>query len=138
MGLTGVVASLLGADVLFTDFEPDALAFAAANHALNLGSTGATMVVDWREPPPDLAAPLVLGADVAYERRFLEPFVSTLSRVVTPGGTALIAEPDRAVAAGVVEMIEARGFSHALHVEEVPVSAATYPIWIHELVAPAG
>lgn len=138
MGLTGVVAGLLGADVLFTDFEPDALAFAAANHALNLGPPGTTMLVDWRDPPPNLTAPLVLGADVAYERRFLEPFVSTLTRMVTPGGTALIAEPDRAVAAGVIEMIEARGFRHDLHVEEVTVGAASYPIWIHELVAPPG
>ncbi len=136
MGLAGVVAATLGADVLFTDFEPDALAFAAANHALNCGSAGDTLLVDWRNPPAGLTASLVLGADVVYEDRFLDPFVATLQTVVKPGGSAFIAEPDRRVATGVLEGIERSGFGRILHMEEVKMGGATYPIWIHELLAP--
>ena len=47
---------------------------------------------------PDLAADLVLAADVLYEHRFLAPFLHTLEQVLRPGGTALVAEPGRAVA----------------------------------------
>ncbi|NND04544.1 MAG: methyltransferase [Acidimicrobiia bacterium] len=136
MGLTGVVAAMLGADVLFTDFESDALQFAAANHELNLGSPGRTRLVDWRHPPGDLAAPLILGADVVYEQRFVEPFIDTLRTCVEPGGKAFIAEPDRKIASGVLEGLESTGFERVLHMDEVPVGDAVYPVWIHELTAP--
>lgn len=136
MGLTGVVAAMLGADVVFTDFEPDALRFAAANHQLNTGRSGVTRSVDWRKPPSDLEAPLVLGADVVYEQRFIEPLLQTLQGCVAAGGRALLAEPDRKVASGAIETLESRGFSRKLHMDEVPVGDAVYPVWIHELVAP--
>lgn len=135
-GLVGVVAAWLGARVLFTDFEEDALAFARANHSLNLGSPGRTRLVDWRNPPADLAADLVLAADVLYERRFLQPFLSTLEQVLRPGGTALVAEPDRAVAAGTVETLEPRGLRRDLHLEEVTAGGREHGVWIHELYRP--
>ncbi|MHB8764951.1 MAG: class I SAM-dependent methyltransferase [Deferrisomatales bacterium] len=136
LGLAGVAAALGGAEVLFTDFDPDALAFARANHALNLGRPGQTRLVDWRQPPADLGAPLVLAADVLYERRFLAPFVDTLRRAVAPGGTAYVAEPGRAVAEGTVERLEAEGFGHELHLEEVQLAGRTHSVWIHALRRP--
>lgn len=136
MGLPGVVAAILGANVLFTDFEADALAFAAANHALNVGLPGKTRLLDWRDPPSDIAAPLVIGADVLYERRFIDPFLTTLRRVLTNGGTALVAEPDRQIAAGAVAQLVQSGFRHDLHLEEIGGDTAAKAVWIHELVAP--
>ncbi|GAB4263367.1 MAG: hypothetical protein Kow0092_14220 [Deferrisomatales bacterium] len=133
LGLAGVAAAMAGARVLFTDFEPDALAFARANHALNLRRPGRTRLVDWRTPPPDLCAPLVLASDVLYERRFLQPFVATLARVVAPGGVAYVAEPGRDVAAGTVEGLEARGFARELHLEEIAWAGRSHSVWIHEL-----
>jgi predicted nicotinamide N-methyase len=133
LGLVGVAAALTGAHVLFTDFEPDALAFARANHALNLGRPGRTRLVDWRDPPADLAATLVLASDVLYEGRFFTPFLQTLRRVVCPGGFAYVAEPGRAVAEGTVESLEAKGFRRELHLEEVEVLGHRHAVWIHEL-----
>jgi predicted nicotinamide N-methyase len=136
-GLVGVVAARLGARVLFTDYEPDALAFARANHALNLGTPGRTRLVDWRDPPADLAADLVLAADVLYERRFLTPFLDTLERVLRPDGTALVAEPGRSVAEGTVELLEARGLRRELHLVELATGGREHGVWIHELHRPA-
>ncbi len=133
LGLAGVAAALNGARVLFTDFEPDALAFARANHALNLGAPGRTRLVDWRAPPADLAAPLVLASDVLYERRFLDPFLATLGQVLRFGGTALVAEPGRAVAEGTVEALESQGFTRELHLEEVELNGRTHAMWVHEI-----
>lgn len=132
-GLAGVAAALRGARVLFTDFDSDALAFARANHALNLGTPGATLAVDWRCPPDGLSAPLVLASDVLYERRFLEPFLATLRGVVAPGGVAFVAEPGRRIAEGTVERLEAAGFSRDLHLVETEVRGLAHSIWIHEL-----
>lgn len=136
MGLAGVTAAVLGARVTFTDFEPHALAFAAANHALNLGRPARLLQVDWRDPPEGLSAPLVLAADVLYERRFLEPFLATLRRVLAPGGTALISEPGRRVAEGTVEGLEREGYRRELHLEEVTVGGLEHSVWIHEVSAP--
>jgi len=132
-GLAGVTAALRGARVLFTDFEPDALAFARANHALNLGRPGSTGLLDWRSPPEGLSAPLVLASDVLYERRFLEPFLRTLGQVVTPGGVAYVAEPGRKIAEGTVERLEREGFTRELHLEEVELGGRAHSVWIHEL-----
>lgn len=133
MGLAGVAAALRGARVLFTDFDPDALAFAAANHALNLGAPGAVRLLDWREPPADLSAAVVLAADVLYERRFLDPFLEALRALVAPGGVAYVAEPGRRIAEGTVERLEAEGFGRELHLEEVCVEGRAHAVWIHEL-----
>ncbi len=137
MGLVGVTAALLGGDVLFTDFEEDALAFAAANHALNLGRPGATRLLDWRQPPDDLSADLILAADVLYERRFLHPFVETLVRVVRPGGVALVAEPDRQVAVGALDALAVHGLARELYLEELELDGVVRPVWIHEIRSPA-
>ena len=133
LGLAGVAAALNGGAVVFTDFEPDALAFARANHALNLGVPGTTLKLDWRAPPDGVTASLVLASDVLYERRFLTPLLRTLESVVRPGGSALIAEPGRAIALGTVESLEARGFDRDLHLEEVDLEGRTHSVWIHEL-----
>lgn len=132
-GLAGVTAARLGAQVTFTDFEPDALAFARANHALNLGAPGRTRLLDWRDPPSDVTAELVIAADVLYERRFLKPFLGTLARVVRKGGIAYVAEPGRAIAENTVETLEREGFRRVLHLEEVSARGNTHGIWIHEL-----
>lgn len=136
VGLAGVAAALRGARVLFTDFDPDALAFAAANHALNLGTAGAVRLLDWREPPEDLSAEVILASDVLYERRFLDPFLGALRVLLSPGGVAYVAEPGRRVAEGTVERLEAEGFERELHLEEVCIEGRTHAVWIHELRRP--
>lgn len=132
-GLAGVAAALKGARVLFTDFEPAALAFARANHELNLGRPGATRLFDWRDPPRKLNASLVLASDVLYEARFLAPFVATLRRMLLPGGAALVAEPGRRIAEGTVETLEEAGFSRSLHLEEFDYAGRRHAVWIHIL-----
>jgi predicted nicotinamide N-methyase len=135
-GLVGVTAALLGARVLFTDFEQDALAFAGANHALNLGTAGLTRLVDWRNPPADMTADLVLAADVLYEQRFLGPLLDTLEQTLRPGGTALVAEPGRTIAEGTLEALERRGLQRELHLREVSADGREHGVWIHELHRP--
>lgn len=136
-GLAGVAAALRGCDVLFTDYEPEALAFARANHALNLGRPGRCRLFDWREPPRRLSAGLVLASDVLYEKRFLDPFLATLRRILRPGGSAWVAEPGRKIAEGSVETLEQSGFARALHLVEVEWNGRVHSVWIHRLTRPA-
>jgi ETFB lysine methyltransferase len=101
LGLAGIAAARAGATVTLTDIDPDALLFAAENAELNLEAAQRERVtiapMDWRDPVPQTRYDLVIGADIVYERRFFEPLLALLPRVIAPGGAVLLAEPDRAV-----------------------------------------
>lgn len=136
-GLGGVAAALKGATVLFTDYEKSALAFCRANHEENLGIPGRVRLFDWRDPPKKLTATLVLASDVLYEARFLGPFVNTLQKVLKPGGRAVVAEPGRKIAEGVVEKLEELGYHRALALEEFVHDGKRHSVWLHTLSRPA-
>lgn len=116
VGLPAIVAALAGARVLATDWYPDALEHAAANAAAN-GAEVATMLVDWRHPPPALAAAgpfdLVTGADVLYEERNGRALAALIPPLLAAGGEVLIADPRRPHAAGLVDRLVAAGWSHS-------------------------
>jgi predicted nicotinamide N-methyase len=105
LGLPSIVAALGGAEVLATDWSPEALEVAAANAERN-GADVETALVSWSGPERLLrSAPwdLVLGADLLYERRNVEQLLSLLPQL---GGEILIAEPGRPPAARFFDEIE--------------------------------
>jgi predicted nicotinamide N-methyase len=116
VGLPAVVAARCGADVLATDWYEPALAFTRANAAA-AGARLATMAVDWRHPPPALLArrpaDLVIGADLLYEARNGPALAALLPRLLRPGGEALVADPRRPGAAGLIDPLRAAGWAHA-------------------------
>lgn len=114
LALPSLLALGLGAEVLATDWYPEALDLARAN-ADALGTPLETMLVDWRHPPEVLLdrprADLVLGADVLYEARNGVALAELLPRIVDPAGEVLIADPRRPDAAYLLETLAARGWT---------------------------
>lgn len=94
LGLSSLAATIVGADVLATDWAPDAIALFRENavrNALDLRIE----IVDWDDPAPLLReAPwdLVLAADVLYERRNAERLLELLPAL---GFEVLLADPAR-------------------------------------------
>ena len=68
MGLAGTVAAALGAHVLFADLEPPALLFAALN-SLPWRDRIRTRRTNWRTDDLGQQFPLILGADILYEKQ---------------------------------------------------------------------
>jgi len=96
LGLAGVACLARGLEVTFTDVDETALAFAAANARLNGFTTGfRTELLDFRAPPTGDRYPVVIGSDLMYEARLVDPLVGLLAAVLAPGGVCLIADPDR-------------------------------------------
>jgi predicted nicotinamide N-methyase len=93
LGLPSLVAALDGADVVATDWAPDAVALLERN-AERVGARLAALRWNWNEPAP-VAAELVLAADVLYEARNGPQVLAALDTVVAEGGEAWIADPDR-------------------------------------------
>lgn len=96
LALPSLAARHRGTPVLATDYYSEALEFARAN-AIRNGYTIDTAVLDWRDPSPGLAPrPLILAADVLYERRNVDALLSVLPRVMSRGGRLVLADPGRA------------------------------------------
>lgn len=98
LALPALAAARTGAEVLATDWSRDAVA-AAASNARDAGLAIRTLVADWREPAPLLAAgpfDLVLAADVLYETRAVPPLLALLEALDAP--RVLLADPSRATA----------------------------------------
>jgi predicted nicotinamide N-methyase len=95
LGLPGVVALCVGLRVTFSDYDPCALRFAADNAQINGFTDFKTLLLDWRNPPADLKVPVLLGSDLIYEVRNVEPMVQFIKQVLAPGGLCLITDQDR-------------------------------------------
>jgi predicted nicotinamide N-methyase len=99
LGLPGIAALACGLRVTFTDYDATALRYAAANAKLNGFRDFAVLTMDWRRPPEGLRVPVLLGSDLIYELRSVEPVVSLIKRLLAPGGVCLLTDQDRAPSA---------------------------------------
>jgi len=104
VGLAGTVALSLGMQVIFSDYDATAVAFAARNAIANGFDNFETQPLDWRVPP-SWQVPLILAADVIYEERNVAPLIAFIKAVLAPGGLCLLSDPDRSTRGG---------FRHAL------------------------
>jgi ETFB lysine methyltransferase len=115
LGLSSLVAASVGARVLAFDYEPEALAYARRNIALNrellAGREPLFALMDWRTPAlAPGSVDVLVGADILYERRFFEPVAALLDYALAPGGVAWLADPERAVSSGVWERLGELGW----------------------------
>jgi len=111
LGLPGIVALRRGLHVTFTDNDPCALHFASENARLNGFTDFATRHVDWRDPPADFQFPLLLGADLLYEMRYLEPLIGFIRQALLPGGVCLLTDQDRLPGQALRDQLEAEGLT---------------------------
>lgn len=99
LGTTGIAASLRGWHVTFTDYDPEAIHFAAHN-ALKNGVPQdriRPLHMDWRDPVKE-TFPWVLASDVLYERRLHPLLLSAISKLLAPNGQAWVSDPNRTAA----------------------------------------
>jgi predicted nicotinamide N-methyase len=114
LGLPSIVAARAGGRVLSTDWSAAALDLLRDNAARNDVELG-VMRVDWTRPGELLARgpfPLVLAADVLYERRNVTPLLDLLPQLVADGGEVLLADPGRAIADTFLALADAEGWGH--------------------------
>lgn len=112
LGLAGLACLARGLDVTFSDVDATALAFAARNARLNGFASGfRTCLLDFRVPPANTQYPVVIGSDLLYEDRLVDPLVGLLRAVLAPGGLGLITDPDRLAARRFRWKLEEVGFA---------------------------
>jgi predicted nicotinamide N-methyase len=109
LGLPSLAAALGGAHVLATDWADEAVELLRLNASRNALGAGRNRIglraqrVRWDMPEPLIDAapwPLVLGADLLYERRNADRLLELLPRL---GADVLLADPGRPFAKGFLE-----------------------------------
>jgi len=116
---TAVLAVRAGADLLATDYAPESLLLTRITALRHCGLEPRTMQLNWRQPSQDLLAgypagyPVVLAADVLYERRDILPLLDLFDRIVEPDGVLWLAEPGRPPASIFLETASRQGWSFA-------------------------
>jgi len=122
LAVPSFAAAAAGAEVLATDWAPEAIELVVRNAAANdLAVTAA--VFDWHSGRAPGAAPfdLVVAADVLYEARNAEPLLALLDGTVAPAGEAAIADPGRRHAGAFFEAARAARWStESIAAAEVP------------------
>jgi predicted nicotinamide N-methyase len=114
LGLPSIVAARAGGRVLATDWSGAALELLRDNAARN-DVVLETMRADWTRPEELLARgpfPLVLAADVLYERRNIPVLLDLLPQLVAPAGEIWLADPGRATADVFLALADAEGWQH--------------------------
>ena len=92
MGLSGTIAAMLRADVLFADMETDCLLFAKLN-GLRYSTKVDAKKVNWQTDDLQRRFDRIIGSDVLYDRTQW-PFLDTFFRKhLAPGGKILLGEP---------------------------------------------
>ena len=97
LGVAGLAAAKVGAEVTLTDYLPEPLEVADFLWQLNFGEPAQTAILDWRNPPEALRADVVIAADVMYEARAIQPVAQALTQLANPEGRAFVSEPGREV-----------------------------------------
>lgn len=130
-GLASLAAHFAGARVLATDHQPPALQLSELNFLLNGSDAFEGRLLDWRSPPSDLCADLVLCSDVAYEREVLTALATTLEAVCAPSGRVLLAEPRRPVARGLFALLAERGWLSSTQAVAAQLDGRSIPVDVH-------
>ena len=133
-GLTGIVACRMGAQVVFTDAEQEALHFAHHNADQNGVSQRADFVqMDWNTPCFNRKFPYILAADVIYEEHHWTPIVALLQNYLAPNGIALFSEPNRNNAVGFFKLIRDNGFRYQKSTYPVTLERTTSKVSIYSV-----
>jgi SAM-dependent methyltransferase len=116
LGVPGLTALARGLHVTFSDYDLTAVRFAANNARRNKLYDFKAIPLDWRHAPADLKVPVILGADLTYEVRNIDPLVKLIKQVLVPGGVCLLTDQDRTPAP---QLREALGYAGLRYDQEL-------------------
>jgi predicted nicotinamide N-methyase len=114
VGITAAVAVRAGARLTVTDYADEALLLTRMTCLDHAGKEPERALrLNWRDAVADGGYDVVLGADLLYERRDVEPLLIAVERLVAPGGALWLAEPGRPPARDFIATLVERGWSDA-------------------------
>jgi predicted nicotinamide N-methyase len=133
LGLPGVVAGMLGADVTFTDYIAEPLDFAKKNWELNNSRSASFEIIDWRNIPATIDADIILASDVAYEKRSFEYLLGFIRKMCDEGKTLLLSEPGRKFAEPFIREMDNASLVRSAVPYIIPLNNIDTKVTVYEL-----
>lgn len=137
LGMPGVVAGLKGANVLQTDYIPEALAVAKQTAQMNNADGIRTAVADWRNFEINECFDLIIGSDIMYHPD-LNPYLKTIFQSnLKPGGQIIMADAGRNDSLDFVRTLDQEGWG--VTEERIPAKQGRfdYKIYVFRINPPA-
>jgi methyltransferase-like protein 23 len=119
VGLPGLVARSLGAEVWQTDNLTAALEIARLNARANEVGGITRFNADWTRWTDDRLYDVILGSDILYERAMQGSVVSIFRRNLAPDGFVLLADPARQQSIDLLARLEDEGARFDLEIAYV-------------------
>jgi predicted nicotinamide N-methyase len=121
VGLQGLVAASLGAEVTQNDASPEALALCRRNAVRN-GVAGITwQQCDWTLWTDRARYDLIIGSDVLYESEGHDALIAILAANLAPSGELWITDPGRPLTPWFLGKLETAGWNVWQETRTVPV-----------------
>lgn len=111
LGLPGIVASKLGAQVLQTDYKTEALEWAEKNSGHNGITNIKYSLLDWRNPNFLGQFDYIIGSDILYEPNLYNDLYKTIEINIKETGKIFISDPGRAYAIEFLQLLNEKGWS---------------------------
>lgn len=126
-GLGGITAGLLGAEVTFSDYLPQALGLAESNARLNrLDRRQANFrILDWDNPGELESFDLIIGSEILYDYFFHGSLISLFKRAARDSGRVVLADRKRLAVERFVGRLKQHGF--VSREENVHIRTAGFP-----------
>ncbi|HEU4566157.1 MAG TPA: methyltransferase domain-containing protein [Gemmatimonadaceae bacterium] len=136
-GLPGIVAASLGARVTQTDRQEAAMALCRLNGERNGVAVAAYRLADWTAWDDAARHDWIIGSDILYAERMHSHLRGILERNLAPGGRVLLSDPLRRSSFGLLEALDASGWTVAMSKWSVGEEGEARPIGLFELTPPA-
>lgn len=123
VGLAGLMARHLGADVWQTDHRGDVLRLAQENARQNGVLLPHQFTADWRNWDHTPKYDFILGADILYERAMHRHLFPIFHTNLASGGTLILTDPSRPQALELIARLEDEGWhvDIAIHTIRLPL-----------------
>jgi predicted nicotinamide N-methyase len=136
-GLPGIVAAALGGRVVQTDRHELAMSVCKRNGERNSVGSIEYRLADWTDWDDTEQYEWIFGSDILYGE-ILHPHLRRIFESnLTPGGRILLSDPFRKVSLGLLEALEADGWTISLSKWSVGEDATPRAIGLFELAPPA-
>ena len=119
VGLAGLIAHHLGAEVWQTDHRADVLVLAQHNAYQNQIIPPHQFLADWRNWEHRLRYDLIIGADILYERAMHQHLVPIFHTNLAPNGTLVLTDPSRPQALELIAALERAGWQVDIEMQSI-------------------
>ena len=107
MGVVGIVAASFGHDVTMTEYDENALQFAAANAEINQCPPISICRLDWHRPDLKDRFDTIIGSEVMFHERDCEPLLNLFRIYLKPGGRVILSAGVRKGVLGILDRLNA-------------------------------